>query len=167
MRRYKVLGFKRRILGLTNYGKRLELLKSRKTRVTIRRSNKYVLIQFIEYEPKGDKVLLSVSSKGLKKFGWNHSCKNLPAAYLTGLIAGKSAKGKKMNEGILDLGRYSIVKGSILFGALKGVVDGGVNVMHSEEILPEKNRLSGADTKNKDIVLKDFEMVLLKIKGVK
>lgn len=167
MRRYKILGFRRRRLGMTNYEKRLNLLKSRKTRVVIRKSNRYIQIQFIEYVNKGDKVLTTVSSKNLKKLGWKYSCKNLPAAYLVGFYSGKIAKERKIEEAILDLGLYYITKGSILFAALKGIVDSGLKVPHSPEIFPNENRLKGDNSKNKDTIKKDFEAVLLRIKGEK
>jgi len=167
MRRYKILGFKRRRLNLTDYEKRLKLLKSRKTRVTIRRSNKYLQVQFTNFDPKGDKVLLTTSSKALKKLGWNHSCKNIPAAYLTGLYASKLAKEKKIQECVLDTGLYSIVNGSVLFAALNGIVDGGLKVPHSKEIFPEEKRLKGEHTKTKDQIKKDFEIIILKVKGEK
>ena len=112
MRRYKVFGFRRRRLGITNYEKRLNLLKSRKTRIVVRRSNNYITVQFIDYIPTGDKVLLTVSSKNLKKIGWKYSCKNIPAAYLTGVYAAKIALGRKITEGIPDLGIYNIIKGN-------------------------------------------------------
>ncbi len=167
MKRYKVLEFKRRRLGLTDYEKRLGLLKSRKTRIIIRKSNRYIQIQFVEYNPKGDKVLLTVRSKELKKLGWDYSCKNLPAAYLTGFYAGKTAIGKKINDGVFDIGRYSIVKGSILFAALKGIIDGGVKVPYSDEIVAEEKRLKGMHTKNKENTIKDFENLKEKLKGIK
>ncbi len=120
--RYSVR-FRRRRESRTNYKKRLALLKSRETRLVIRRSNKYILFQFVSATESGDRTILTLNSNQLTKFGWKHSCKNLPAAHLAGLLAGKLAKDEKVNKAIADFGLQSITKGSALFAALKGVVD--------------------------------------------
>ena len=59
--------FRRRSEGKTNYHKRLNLLKSQKTRLVIRASNNHIKVQFIESKIGGDKVLISAFSKELKK----------------------------------------------------------------------------------------------------
>ncbi len=53
--------YRRRREGRTNYAKRLALVKSGKTRMTVRRSNKGVVIQFINFEHEGDRTLLTVT----------------------------------------------------------------------------------------------------------
>jgi large subunit ribosomal protein L18 len=94
---------KRRRKKKTNYKKRLALLKSEKTRLVIRKSISNISIQFVNFDPKGDKTIVTVISTELKKLGWTKGG-NIPAAYLTGLLAGKRAKEKKIQEAILDLG---------------------------------------------------------------
>ncbi len=167
MRRYKVLGFRRRRLGITNYEKRLNLLKSGKTRIVVRRSNNYITIQFINYIPTGDKVLLTITSRSLKKIGWKHSCKNIPAAYLTGVYSARVALGKNIIEGIPDLGIYNIIKGNFIFAVLKGILDGGLKIPVSGDVFPVEGRLKGDQTKNKDVFKKDFESLLNKIRSEK
>jgi len=63
--------FRRRREGKTNFAKRLALVKGGKTRMVVRRSNKGVLVQFIDFDPKGDRTLLTVSGAHLAKlFKW-------------------------------------------------------------------------------------------------
>jgi len=137
------LQFRRRREGKTNYRKRLALLKSGKPRVIVRKSNKYIRVQFALYDYNGDKIVASAMSSDLKKYGWQYSCSNTPAAYLTGLLAGKRALKRGIEEGVLDIGLHTPRKGAKVFAALKGVVDAGIDVPYGEEILPSEDRLYG------------------------
>ncbi len=134
---------RRRREGRTDYKKRLELLKGRQDRLIIRKTNKHIIIQLVKYAHDGDIVLLTASSKELEKKGWKHSLKNLPASHLTGLLAGKKAKEKKVATAILDIGLYSPLKGSRIYAALKGVIDSGLKVPAGKEIFPGEERLKG------------------------
>ena len=130
--------------GRTDYRRRLRLLKSRKTRIVVRKSNKNITIQFVEYSPEGDKINISVVSNDLiKNHNWKYSVSSTPAAYLTGLIAGKKALDKGIKEGILDIGRYRPTKGNKLFAALKGVVDAGIQCPYDEIMIPSEDRILG------------------------
>lgn len=154
--------FKRRREEKTDYNKRLGLLKSKKTRVVVRKSLSNIIVQFVNYETSGDKTLVTASSMELKKMGYK-STGNIPAAYLTGLLAGKKAKDKKVTEAVLDLGIQIKTKGSRLYAALKGVLDAGINVPHSPEILPSDDRISGKHIKGSDE--KMFNDIKKKIMG--
>ena len=141
--RYRVKPRRRRE-GITDYRKRLSLLKSRKTRIVVRNSLSHIRVQFVEYEEKGDKILTSAISKELVSlYNWKHSTSTTPAAYLTGLLAGKRAFDLKIKEGILDLGRQIPTSGSKNFAAVKGIIDAGVTCPHNEEKLPDETRLMG------------------------
>jgi large subunit ribosomal protein L18 len=48
------------------------------------------------------------------------------------------------DEAILDIGLTRSTPGGKVYGALKGAVDGGLNVPHGESILPSEDRLKGA-----------------------
>lgn len=135
--------YRRQREGRTNYKKRLNLLKGELVRLIIRKTNTKIILQLAKYNPDGDEVLLTVNSSELKKMGWSHSCKNIPAAYLAGLLLAKKAKDKKIDAATLDLGLISPYKGSKVFSALKGVIDGGLNVPASKEIFPSEERLKG------------------------
>ena len=141
--RLKIVPHRRRREGKTNYRKRLDLLKSRKVRFVVRKSSKNIYCQLVEYQKAGDKTLLSSNSQELRKFGWNAECGNLPAAYLTGLLCGLKAKEKKISDVVLDTGLYRSVNGSRIYAALKGALDSGLDVKHSEEVFPSQERISG------------------------
>lgn len=119
--------FKRRRKEKTNYAKRLAFVKSGKTRLVVRRSNKALLIQFIQYEEKGDKTKYSLHSSTLKKiFKFPAKC-NTPTAYLAGLYAGKQAQQKGIKNAIADI-NTTPSRGAVVFAVLKGVLDSGVDI---------------------------------------
>jgi len=140
--RYKVK-FRRRREGKTDYRKRLALLKSGLPRLVVRRTNRHVIVQVVEYAPHGDRVLAYAFSKELRKFGWDYSLKSTPAAYLTGYLAALRAKKAGVERAVLDLGRQASTPGSRLYAALKGAVDAGLDVPHGEEVLPDDSRIRG------------------------
>lgn len=135
--------FRRRKEGKTNYRKRLALLKSKKPRIVVRKSNKYMRVQFALYETNGDRIVTSSISSELKKYGWNNSFSNTPSAYLTGYIAGKKALKKGIKEGILDIGLHAPRKGARVFAALKGVADAGIDVPYGGDVIPSDARIYG------------------------
>ena len=130
--------------GKTDYRKRLKLLRSRKPRMVVRRSLKNTQVQFVEYREGGDNIVASaVSMELISKYKWKYSTSTTPAAYLTGILAGKRAIDKGINECVLDLGRYLPVTGSKIFASLKGVLDAGIECPHNEEKLPNEDRIMG------------------------
>jgi large subunit ribosomal protein L18 len=135
--------FRRRRSGKTNYKKRLAFMKSEKSRLVVRRSNKYLTVQIINYDEVGDKILAQFNSISLKKKGWKHSCTNVPAAYLSGLEIAKLANKAKIKDAIFDMGSYTPTKGCRIYAVLKGAVDGGLNIPHSEKAFPSEERLNG------------------------
>lgn len=139
--------FKRRKKGITNYKKRLRLLLANKPRLVIRKSLNNINAQIIEYSSKGDKVIVSAHSRELKKYGWNVTG-NVPSAYLTGLLLGQKSKKKDIKEAVLDIGLNVPTKGGKIYAALRGVVDAGVKVPYSEEVLPSEDRIKGVHIAN-------------------
>ncbi len=152
---------RRRREGKTNYRKRLAYLKSGKPRAVVRKTLRYVIVQIVEYHDDGDKILVGVNSSHLKKYGWKGSFKNTPAAYLTGYLAGKLALKKGIEKAVLDIGLQSPVKGSRVFAALKGMVDAGLYVPHSEEVYPSEDRIKGEHISEE--IAKMFEEVKAKM----
>ena len=141
--RYK-RSLRRRNEGKTDYHKRLKLLKSRKLRVTVRASNDHMRVQIIQSKFGGDKVIISAFSKELtSKFAWNANTGNIPAAYLTGYLAGVRAKAKNIQNVIFDLGVF--YHRNRVLAACKGIVDSGINVPYREEFFPENlgDRIKG------------------------
>jgi len=136
------VSFRRKREGKTDYSKRLSHLKSEKTRFVIRSSTNNLIIQAIDYSADGDKVITTIKSTDLKKYGWSYSTGNIPASYLTGLLFGNKVK-EKIKEGIIDLGLKTITKGTRLPAAIKGIVDSGLKVNHNESIFPSEETISG------------------------
>jgi len=176
----KRLNLKRRVKKITDYKKRLALLKSGKTRLVVRKSNKNLVAQLVDYVPSGDKVLMTSDLSSLKKLGWKGGI-NTPSAYLIGFELGTMAKKAKVNEAILDTGRHP--KSSRMFAVVKGVIDAGLKVPVGEKALPSEERIKGNHVndymkvakghqfasykKEKVEVTKDFETVLKKLQGEK
>ena len=135
--------------GRTDYRRRLGLLKSRKTRIVVRKSLKNIRVQFVEYYPEGDKILVSaISNELIKNYNWKHSIATTPAAYLTGLLAGVRAKDKGISECVLDTGRHPPITGSKIFASVKGLTDAGIECLHSEEKIPNDDRIMGKHLTN-------------------
>ena len=139
----KAIKFRRRREGKTDYRKRLRLLLVSKPRLIVRKTSKNIILQIAEYTPKGDKILASAHTNELEKLGWKYSRNNTSAAYLAGLILGTKAKKNKINDSIVDMGLHPSIKGSTIYAAIKGVVDGGVSIPLKEDILPDASRISG------------------------
>lgn len=140
--RYKV-AFRRRREGRTDYRQRARLLRAGVPRAVVRTSLRHASVQMIEYDAKGDRVLASAHSNELAESGWDKSTGNLPAAYLTGYLAGLRAKKKGVEEAVLDIGLKEPVKGAACFAVLKGLLDAGVEIPHGEEVLPPQDRIMG------------------------
>lgn len=140
---------RRRKLGLTNYPKRLKLLKSGNPRLIVRPTNKGIIIEVAEYVPNGDKVIMTVTEKNLAKIDPALDGNSVPLCYLTGYLAGIQAKKLKVKDAVLDTGRYNIIKGGRISAALKGFVDSGVKVPHDKNIFPDKKRIEGGHLKKK------------------
>ena len=165
MKRKNFLPFKRKLQGKTNYKKRLELLKSQKLRVVVRKSLKNITVQAVEYHPEGDKTLFTVTSNELKKYGWKGYGKNTPAGYLIGYLFGIKAQQKNVTEAILDQGLYLTRQGTVSFSVLKGLIDSGMNIPHDPKIFPKEDRVQGKHI-SEDIA-KQFIAVKANIQKVK
>ncbi|MFP3950342.1 MAG: 50S ribosomal protein L18 [Candidatus Micrarchaeia archaeon] len=133
--------FRRRNEKATDYRKRLGLVKSGKPRLVIRKTNKRVLVQLVEFHPNGDRVILSVNSDKLKKFKWAPRS-NLPTAYLVGYYAGVLGKKAGVKEFVLDIGLVRPIVGGLPFAAQKGAADAGLETPMGENIVDE-NRIKG------------------------
>ena len=90
----------------------------------------------------------SVTSKDLIKNSWDAksggSLKSIPAGYLTGrLLAKELGKGKY----IIDLGMARTSKGCRVFSAVKGLIDGGLEINAKDSVFPSEDRLAGEHLK--------------------
>jgi len=135
-----------------------------KYRLVVRKTNTKIVAQIIYATLTGDKVSCSASSSELSRYGIKLGHTNYPAAYCTGLLlARRVLKDFKLDEkyegctevngewhenvpeedddanpltAYLDVGLARTTTGNNVFGALKGAVDGGLNVPHSERRFP-------------------------------
>lgn len=143
----------------TNYKSRLALLKSGTHRLVLRKSLNHFTAQIIEYKKEGDLVLVSAHSSQLKKFGWKQNTGNIPAAYLTGFLLAKKANKKKIKNAVLDTGLQESTKGSRIYAGLRGVLDGGLIIPHSDDVLPSEERIRGKKEKISQNLLKVKEKI--------
>lgn len=154
---------RRRKENKTDYLKRFKFLKSGSPRVIFRKTNKYIIAQYVKSHETEDKVEIGINSKILIKYGWpenlSGSLKSIPASYLLGLLIGnKIIKNKKENP-ILDFGMIKNIHKTKTFAFLKGLVDSGVKIKHEDNIFPEEEKINGKNLK------KDFSSIFEKIKS--
>lgn len=136
--------YRRRKEGKTNYKLRRALILSNLPRLVVRNTLKHTIVQIIKAEKSGDKVIVSAHSSELaKSHGWKGSSRNIPAAYLTGLLCGYRAALNGVKKAVLDIGLQSPSKGAKVFASLKGVSDAGVTVPHKQRVIPDDSRICG------------------------
>lgn len=142
----KDIKFRRRRESVTDYKKRLGLVKGGADRVVVRKTNRRIIGQVVRYGPSGDRVLAYADSSELSGVKWPGRA-NRPTAYLTGmLLARKAAKaGSAKGVHVLDIGIASPVAGSIPFVFAKGCVDGGLNINGTFRL--EEKSYNMSDTK--------------------
>lgn len=142
-----------------------------KYRLVVRFSNKDITCQIAYARIEGDYVMESAYSHELPKFGLKVGLTNYAAAYCTGLLLARRLL-KKLNldsiyKGVdevngedyfvesedgqpgafrcyLDVGLARTTTGARIFGALKGAVDGGLDIPHSNRRFP------GYDSESKE-----------------
>ncbi len=119
--------------------------------VTVQISNENTQVQIHKPEISGDKVIASAHSRYLVSKGWKGSRKNIPAAYLTGYLAGKKALGKGTKNAILYSGTRKYTQR--MAAALKGVVDAGLEIPADSETFPPEERIKGEHLSVKNDVL--------------
>lgn len=157
----KRVSLRRRRNGRTDYRMRSRLLTSSLPRAVIRASNRNTSVQITSFDAIGDKVLTSAVSYELRKMGWEASTSNVPAAYLTGYLAGRRAIEKGIEKAVLDVGLHVPTRGSRIFASLKGLLDAGLQIPYGEEVLPSDERIRGEHI-SEDVV-KAFERVRSKM----
>lgn len=147
----------------TDYAKRLKFLKSEKPRIVFRKTNKYVIAQYVTSRETQDKVEFGITSKSFLKYGWPEefkgSLKSIPASYLLGFLTGKEIKKNKKPIPIIDFGMARSVHGTRIFAFLKGIIDSGIKIKHDEKIFPSEERIKGIHLKE------DFSKIFEKIKS--
>jgi len=145
---------------------------SPKYRFIVRLTNSDVICQIAEAKIAGDRVISCAYAHELSDYGMPISLKNYPAAYATGLLVarrvlkklkldskyqgntgnvGEDYNVEELTDGprpffaLLDVGLRRTTTGSRVFAALKGAVDGGIEIPHSDR------RFVGYDSEQKKL----------------
>jgi len=138
------------------------MIRGEKPRIVVRKTNRYILAQYVESEEAQDKVIINLTSKELAEFSWPEkmlgSLKSLPAAYLTGYLLGKKMQDLDKNMAILDMGLLRNIKKSRIYSFVKGVIDSGIKLNAGKEVFPDEKRLKGEH-------MKGFTGIFDKVKG--
>lgn len=143
-----------------------------KYRFVVRFTKSRVLVQVCYATIAGDRVLCEANSTELPRYGVKIGLTNYSAAYCTGLLLArrllKQLGTDKMFTGvdevtgededtwdeddedaerrpfkcILDIGLVRTTTGNRVFGAMKGALDGGLNIPHSNKRFPGYDRES-------------------------
>lgn len=145
--------------------------KTPKFRFVVRFSNKDIICQIFWSDLTHDDCLASAYSHELQNYGVKLGLTNYAAAYCTGLLLARRVNKKlglaNMYEGntedlgeyyeveaeegrnpfccILDVGLKPTTTGSRMFGAVKGLCDGGVDVPHGDRRFPRPKGGDGKD----------------------
>ena len=117
------------------------MLTGKRDFITVNITNQNTQVQILTPGMTGDKVVASAHSRYLLEKGWKGSRKSVPAAYLTGYLAGKKALVQGAKDAIMYTGtrRYT----QRMAAALKGIVDAGVKVPADEKTFPPNERING------------------------
>ncbi|KAM7501664.1 hypothetical protein LguiB_000568 [Lonicera macranthoides] len=142
-----------------------------KYRFVVRFTNKDIIAQIISASIAGDMVMAAAYAHELPHYGLEVGLTNYAAAYCTGLLlARRVLKKLEMDEeyegnveatgedysvepsesrrpfrALLDVGLLRTTTGNRVFGALKGALDGGLDIPHSEK------RFAGFDKESKQL----------------
>jgi len=135
-------------------------------RMVVRMTNKDIICQIVYAKIVGDVTICAAYSHELPKYGLEVGLTNYAACYCTGLLcARRLLKKLELDEDyegctepdgemflveqegekrpftcVLDVGLVRTTTGNRVFGALKGAVDGGLNIPHSEKRFPGYDR---------------------------
>ncbi len=154
---------RRRRENKTDYLNRLKLLKSGKPRIVFRKTNRYIISQYITSKEAQDKVEIETNSRELLAKTWPKefagSLKSIPASYLTGFLMAKKILKAKKEPPIVDFGMIKTLHKTKVFAFIKGLIDAGLKIPCKEEAFPEKERIEGANLKE------NFSKTFIKIKS--
>jgi large subunit ribosomal protein L5e len=137
-----------------------------KYRLIVRLSNRDITVQIAYARIEGDRIVCAAYSHELPKYGVKCGLTNYAAAYCTGLlvarrilqklgidslyggcteVTGEEYLVEPVDDGpaafrcYLDVGLSRTTTGARIFGAMKGAVDGGLNIPHSVKRFPGYN----------------------------
>jgi len=146
-----------------------------KYRLVVRFTNKDVIAQIAYSTLEGDHIVSSAYAHELPKYGVKVGLTNYASSYATGLLLARrvltkfnlasdyvgqanpdgaefhvepKAEGSRPFRAFLDIGLHRTTTGARIFGVLKGAVDGGLDIPHSDRRFPgfadDSNKLDAA-----------------------
>ena len=155
---------RRRKKNLTDYKKRIAFLKGNRPRIVFRKTNRYLIAQYVTSDETKDVVEIGINSKSLINYGWpkefQNSLKSIPAAYLLGFLIGKRIMREKRETPIADFGMIRVLHKSKPFAFLKGLIDSGLSIKQKKDAFPSEERIAGKNLK------KDFSGKFKEIKSM-
>ncbi|KAH9782952.1 Ribosomal L18 c domain-containing protein [Citrus sinensis] len=130
-----------------------------KYRFVVRFTNKDIIAQIVSANIVGDSVLAAAYAHELPRYGLEVGLTNYAAAYCTGLLLARRvlkmlemddeyegnveatgedysvepADTRRPFRALLDVGLIKTTTGNRVFGALKGALDGGLDIPHSDK----------------------------------
>ncbi|XP_047943345.1 60S ribosomal protein L5-like [Salvia hispanica] len=142
-----------------------------KFRFVVRFTNKDIICQILSSSIAGDHVLAAAYAHELPRYGLEVGLTNYAAAYCTGLLLSRRvlktleldeeyegnveatgedysvepAESRRPFRALLDVGLIKTTTGNRVFGALKGALDGGLDIPHSDK------RFAGFSKDNKQL----------------
>ncbi|KAE9587845.1 putative ribosomal protein L5 eukaryotic/L18 archaeal [Lupinus albus] len=142
-----------------------------KYRFVVRFTNKDIVAQITSASIAGDNVLAAAYAHELPHYGLQVGLTNYAAAYCTGLLLARRvlktleldeeyegnveasgedfsvepAETRRPFRALLDVGLIRTTTGNRVFGALKGALDGGLDIPHSDK------RFAGFDKEKKEL----------------
>ena len=144
---------RRRKENKTDYLKRLKLLKGEKPRIVFRKTNKFIISEYIVSKEAQDKVIIGFDSRKLNDYGWpknaQGSLKSITASYLTGYLIGKAIIKQNLEMPILDTGMNRAIHKNKIYAFIKGLIEAGIKINCKKEFFPEESRINGQHLKNK------------------
>jgi large subunit ribosomal protein L18 len=144
---------RRRKENKTDYLKRLKLLKGEKPRIVFRKTNRFIISEYILSKEAQDRAVFGFDSRKLNEYGWpkdaQGSLKSTTASYLTGYLTGKTIIKQKLETPILDAGMNRVLHKNKIYAFIKGMIDSGMKINCEKEFFPEESRIKGQHLKNK------------------
>lgn len=142
-----------------------------KYRFVVRFTNKDIVAQIVSASIAGDMILAAAYAHELPHYGLKVGLTNYAAAYCTGLLLARRvlkqlemddeyegnveatgedysvepAESRRPFRALLDVGLIRTTTGNRVFGALKGALDGGLDIPHSDK------RFAGFDKEGKSL----------------
>lgn len=142
-----------------------------KYRFVVRFTNKDIVAQIVSASIAGDMIMAAAYAHELPQYGLKVGLTNYAAAYCTGLLLARRvlkmlemddeyqgnleatgedysvepAESRRPFRALLDVGLIRTTTGNRVFGALKGALDGGLDIPHSDK------RFAGFDKEGKSL----------------